>query len=179
MPKSERYYSQQYSLVDNPAHQDGEYRTYPDYDESRAQHFESESNSLQKPTRTVWSPRKKFIVAGVVAAVLLIIALAVGLGVGLAHKSDEKKDSEAFSYTPSNAVVTSDYAYTLGGATTRDVTNVTDGIGAGEDKYTYYSGNYTQFPTTDKWISFEDMWKANLDTFLTSCENNKHGENNT
>ncbi|KAF1955105.1 hypothetical protein CC80DRAFT_363896, partial [Byssothecium circinans] len=49
----------------------------------------------------------------------------------------------------------------------------------GTDSYTYYHGNASNFPAKSNWMSFQDMWTANLDTFKNSCGWLKRGPNNT
>ena len=126
-----------------------------------------------KPRKSGWSTRRKAIVWGGVAAVIVIIFIAVGVGVAVSKKS------VPFTFELSNAKVTSSAAFDSGGATKVDVSNVNDGIGAGADEYTYYSGTADQFPTKDKWISFADMWTNNLPNIKQSCQNLKAGKDNT
>lgn len=120
-----------------------------------------------------WSRKRKIIIFGSIALLLIIIAVAVGVGVTLSKK-------KAFSYIPSNAQVNSTEAFksSAAGATHADPSNVKDGIGAGKDEYTYYSGPSYNFPNSTSWVSFEDMWSANLPTLQTSCKNLGYKTNN-
>ncbi|KAK3203894.1 hypothetical protein GRF29_106g906808 [Pseudopithomyces chartarum] len=87
--------------------------------------------------------------------------------------------NDNFKYTPSYAQVNSTLAFDSGGGTRKSVNDTDDGIGAGTDAYTYYQGNASNFPSTDRWISFNDMWKKNYDTFKYSCGWLKRGDDNT
>lgn len=118
-----------------------------------------------------WSRRKLLIWSSVAVALVLIVALAIGLGVGLSH--------DGFSYTPSFAQVNNAEAFSAGGATHNSVNDTSDGIGAGQDVYTYYSGTEANFPDYSKWVSFEDMWANNLQTLQTSCATLNEGSNNS
>lgn len=191
MPKPERYYSQSYSLVDNPTPaSDVDVRNYdeqPSYyagpaspervaRASRAPQPYSnydDGNDLKRPQRTVWSRRRKLVVWGSIAALLVIIAIVVGVAVSLSHSGG------SYSYTPLTVQVTNDTAFTDGGATRQSANNVSDGIGAGTDAYTYYSGTAADFPDVSKWISFENMWEGNLYTLQHSCKTLADGPNNS
>ena len=115
-----------------------------------------------------------YIIIGVAVLVCVIIGLAVGLGVGLTRKDD------SYDYVPAkgDAYVTDSRSFGKG-ATHESPSNVTDGIGAGKDEYTYYSGTAKDFPPFSDWVSFEDMWKNNLNFFKTSCHANKFGSDQT
>ena len=119
-----------------------------------------------------WSRRRKcvVIIAAVLSAIILIIIIA------LAATLSRKK---GFTYTPSFAQVNSTVAFNTGGATRKSVNDTNDGIGAGTDSYTYYQGNESNFPAKSEWVSFEDMWTANLDTFKNSCGWLDRGPNNS
>lgn len=54
-----------------------------------------------------------------------------------------------------------------------------DGCGPGADTYTFYSGPASNFPTTDKWVSFDDMFNANIPLMQGSCVWNNWGPANT
>ncbi|KAI9752407.1 MAG: hypothetical protein M4579_005631 [Chaenotheca gracillima] len=73
---------------------------------------------------------------------------------------------------PSSATVTNSAAY-------NDNANVNDGIGAGTDSYTYYSGPASSFPNKSKWLSFDDMFNGYMGQLQESCGNNGWGPNNT
>lgn len=177
MPKTERYYSQQYSLVEpDPASHDGDFDHYADHSYSHDR-FQSPPLSddhlpLKSPP-SLWVRRKKLIIFGAVAAALCIaVAIAVGVAVPLT-----KKDS--FHYEPSDTQVTNTAAFTNGGATHESPDNTDDGVGAGKDEYVYYSGDWTKFPKPSAWVSFGDMWQGNLHSIQNSCELLGQGENNS
>ncbi|TKA70290.1 hypothetical protein B0A55_06744 [Friedmanniomyces simplex] len=128
----------------------------------------------QRPRKAGWSRRRKCVVFGGAALLLVIvIAVVVGVVVAVTHKS------APFNLMLSNAQVTNDTAFTLGGATHSSPNNTADGIGAGADAYTYYQGVASNFPQPSAWVSFENMWNNNLQIFQTSCKTNKHGPNNS
>ncbi|KAK5720130.1 hypothetical protein LTR15_007403 [Elasticomyces elasticus] len=130
----------------------------------------------QRPRKSGWSRRRKCVVFGGVALLLvIIIAVVAGVVVSLQHKGTSKP----FSFTLSNAQVTNDTSFALGGATRNSPTNINDGIGTGTDAYTYYQGVATNFPDASKWVSFTDLWTANQESFKKSCKQNKHGPNNS
>ena len=106
----------------------------------------------------------------VLSAIVLIIIIA--LAVTLSRK-------KGFKYTPSFAQVNSTLAFDSGGATRKSVNDTTIGIGTGTDSYTYYHGNASYFPPADRWVSFQDMWSANYDTFKYSCGWLGRGADNT
>ncbi|USW50358.1 Putative transglycosylase SLT domain 1, Lysozyme-like domain superfamily [Septoria linicola] len=113
------------------------------------------------------------ITAIVVTLIVLIIIIAVAVTV-----SKKKK----FSYTPSTLQVNETAAFASGAATRNSVGDTKDGIGAGRDVYTLYTGNATKMLAevpSSKWVSFEDMWNNNLDTLQNACGWLKYGENDT
>lgn len=203
-----RYYSQQYSAVDAPApsgaiHELERYgdaqNPFTSYSDPHppSNHGSStpalpspgyayggaaanidpfeDQNSLKAPRKAGWSRKRKIIIFGGIAAVL-VIAIAVGVGVGVALSSK----GSPYDYTPSTAQVTNDTAFSEGGASKSDPwTTTSDGIGAGEDKYTYYSGTSENFPALSSWVSFDDMWAGNVYTIQNSCKNLKAGKNNS
>lgn len=57
--------------------------------------------------------------------------------------------------------------------------NDNDGIGAGSDSYTYYSGGAGNFPARAKWVSFNSMFSANAVNMRVSCANNGWGANDS
>ena len=185
-----RYYSQQYSRLDEPdplasssnigldhypdPHPDHQMETTEYHGNRDAFQLPpvayEDDNSLKKP-KTRWSRKQKIIVFGSSAALLVIVAIVVGVAVALTR--------QAFSYTPSYAQVTNSEAFTTGGATHNSPNDTTDGIGAGQDTYTYYSGPASKFPASDSWISFTNMWEANLHTLQTSCGVLGEGKDNS
>lgn len=183
--RNSRYYSGNYSSVPNPEnanHTEGNFGDYEDYQQfQKVQDLEFAEPQSTLPPRTrrqgwsQWTGRKKIVVLGGVAAAIIIIAVAVGVGVSLGTKKDEP-----YTYVPAKGdlKVTNDAAFAEGGATHNDPSNVQDGIGAGEDKYTYYTGDASNFPDHTKWISFENLWAGNLHMIQNSCKINKHGKNN-
>ena len=223
MPKSERYYSQQYSLLGYPssnpsatgilqdlypsnlsnpdvAHEPPP-PSYTGYDSYKSQddassfdqhepvrhepvqaqpltydnlrsYDDHNHNPLNRPKKAGWSRRRKIIIFGSIAAFILVIAIVVGVAVALTHTSPYK-------YTPSIAHVTNQEAFTTGGATNNSPQDTADGIGAGQDKYLYYTGTSSSFPSHDSWISFSDMWSGNLPTLQTSCSVLGEGKDNS
>ncbi|KAI9838132.1 MAG: hypothetical protein M1819_006288 [Sarea resinae] len=45
-----------------------------------------------------------------------------------------------------------------------------DGVGAGTDSYTFWSGNGSTWPDKSQWVSFDDMFTNNKAVMETSCE---------
>lgn len=208
MSKSSRYYSQQYSRLDDPwdpsassfnledQHQFADDRPLA-YDAGHVLASDPIVNGSHNPLKAPrgWSgagsssggrnfldsakdwwrrqtQRTKYIIYGSVAAfiILLIIIIAVAASVA---------SSESFSYTPSDVRVTNRRAFLTGGATHKNSSDVTNGIGAGKDVYVYYEGSASNFPSAATWVSFEDMWNANLETLQTSCGILGYGSDNT
>ena len=117
-----------------------------------------------------WSRRRKLIViCGVIASILLVIIL-IAVAASMSNKYD---------YSPSDAHVTKQEAFDLGGATYNDPANVDDSNATPVDQYIYYQGDATKFPDPSKWISFKDIWNANLNTLQNSCQWLGQGENNS
>lgn len=179
--RNSRYYSQSYEAVDNPAQpfpSRPESSTFQDYQDYQGYKTVSDLDIAEplppRQEKAGWSRRKIFIIAGVAAA-CVVIGLAVGLGIGLTRDKDEP-----YTYVPvkGDLQVTNEQAFG-NGATHDDPSKTDDGIGAGQDEYTYYSGNASQFPDPKNWVSFEDMWAGNIHFFRTSCHANKHGKDQT
>lgn len=144
------------------------------YAEKAARRTQSEraqrSHMFGNSEKEGWSRRRKVVICSIAALVLiLIIVIPV-----VVHEQQT-----AFHYTPSSAQVTNTTAFTTGGATHNSVNSMQDGIGAGQDKYTYYSGPASSFPPATTWISFENMWTSNLPSMQTSCSALHAGEDNT
>jgi hypothetical protein len=118
-----------------------------------------------------WSGRRKCVVFSIILSVILLIII-IALAVTLPRRG-------GFKYTPSIAQVNNTVAFDEGGATRKSVNDTSVGIGAGTDSYTYYQGNASTFPPKEKWVSFTDMWDANLDTFKHSCGWLDRGADNT
>jgi len=117
--------------------------------------------------------KKKTIIIASVVALIVIIALGVGIGVGIAQ-------NKPYKYTVLYNQVSNETAFTDGGATySSPWTNVSDGIGAGKDEYTYYSGPSTNFPPASSWVSFENMWAGNLYTLQHACKNLNAGDDDS
>ena len=114
-----------------------------------------------------WSWKKKLLIIVAPIILLIIIILAVAIAVSKKH---------SFKYTPSFVQVTNSSAFTNGGAS-KDANNTDDGIGAGTDRYIYYSGPASQFPPKDQWVSFADMWAANRNVMLQACKILDYGKN--
>ena len=119
----------------------------------------------------LWSRRRKCVFISIITSIILLIII-IALAVSLPRKN-------GFKYTPSTAQVNNTIAFEQGGATRKSVNDTSVGIGSGTDSYTYYQGNATNFPSADKWVSFQDMWTANLETFKQSCGWLDRGDNNT
>lgn len=182
--RNSRYYSQSYEAVDNPAQpyvsrpESSTFQDYQDYQGYKTVSDLDISEPEPLPPRKQnagWTRRKIFIIAGAVAA-CVVIGLAVGLGVGLSQRNKDKP----YTYTPvkGDLKVTNEAAFG-NGATHEDPSNEDDGIGAGKDEYTYYSGNASNFPDPKDWVSFGDMWAGNIHFFRTSCSANDHGSDQT
>ncbi|CAK4031070.1 Hypothetical predicted protein [Lecanosticta acicola] len=116
--------------------------------------------------------RRRWAVCGsaILATIILVVIVVVAVVVS--------RNSKA-TYTPSSAQVNNTAAFLSGGATHDSVNDTKDGIGAGTDTYRYYQGNATNFPNQTLWVSFEDMWNANLDTIKQSCGWLKYGNDDT
>lgn len=190
--RNSRYYSQSYEAVDNPANPEylghpesahqahqpdgGEYQDYETYRGFKTvSDLDIAEPGNDLPPRQKRNPnRKRLYIIGAAVAACVIIGLAVGLGVGLTQRE------KPYDYVPAkgNATVTDSRSFGKG-ATHEKSSNVTDGIGAGKDEYTYYSGPSDKFPPFSDWISFEDMWKNNLNFFKTSCHANGFGKDQT
>ena len=131
-----------------------------DYEEPKF--FPAPISPQKKWYQIQWTRKRKIIGWSLLA--LLIIIIAVIIGVVVFFKET------AFTYTPSNAHVTNAAAFSSGGATkSNPYKSTNDGIGAGADTYKYYTGPSTNFPAANTWVSFSDMWSANLNTLQTSC----------
>ena len=117
-----------------------------------------------------WSRRRKLLVIGGIIAsiILLIILIAVAVS-----------QAQGYDYSPSDAKVTNQQAFNLGGATKNDPNNVQDSNATPVDEYVYYQGDASNFPDSSKWISFKDMWNGNLNTLQNSCKWLDQGENNS
>lgn len=75
--------------------------------------------------------------------------------------------------------VTNKEAFHNGGASHKP-TKKDNGVGAGKDEYTHYTGKADNFPKKEDWVSFEDMWNINKDkTINTACKDHGWGENNS
>ena len=115
------------------------------------------------PSRRCW------IISGIISSVVLLVII-IAVGVAVSHR---------YSYTASIAQVNNTDAFTSGGATTTSVNATDDGSGAGRDVYTYYQGDASNFPPKQRWMSFDKMWSANLNTFKNSCGWLDEGSNNS
>jgi hypothetical protein len=109
--------------------------------------------------KTRWTRRRKVWI-GVVIGILALIIIIVGAVVG---------GRKSFKYTPSYVQVNNTIAFQKGGATRQSINITDDGIGAGQDVYTYYTGGPARFPDASQWVSFQDMWNANLPNIQKSC----------
>lgn len=180
-----RYYSQEipasfdpqsrsHNTIESPSRSQGPYATVPSstyapgshsttYDDEKDAAFDDyDRHSLASPRRG-WGSRRKVIIAAIIAAILILaIALGLGLGLGLNRSSP-------YDFTLSNATCTNETSFTQGGASRQPVSNVADGIGAGQDTYTYYSGPSENFPPSTSWISFENLWAGNYHILKTGC----------
>jgi len=118
------------------------------------------------------SLRKKLIVVGSAIAAIILIALAISVAV-------VETEGSSFSFTPSAARVTNEAAFQSGAGSREVPPKNHDGIGAGEDVYQYYQGGAANFPTSDKWVSFQQMWSNNLPTMQGSCSTLGDGDDDT
>jgi hypothetical protein len=119
----------------------------------------------------LWSGRRRCVVFSIALSVIILIII-IALAASLSRRG-------GFKYTPSTAQVNNTIAFDEGGATRKSVNATSDGIGAGTDTYTYYQGNASNFPPKERWVSFHDMWDANLDTFKHSCGWLDRGDDNS
>jgi hypothetical protein len=140
----------------------------PDY-QPEYEDFEALKHRSARPAKaprrffwTDWSRKRKWIICGGIAATVIILIIIIAVAVALSVGSN-------FKYTPKFNIVTNEEAFTTGGATHNSVNDTNDGIGAGQDTYTYYQGDETNFPPLSSWISFDDMWNNNLPLLQTSC----------
>lgn len=53
--------------------------------------------------------------------------------------------------------------------------NIYDGMGAGQDSYTLYTGDGSTWPSINSWVSFDDMFNANKALIRQSCANIGNG----
>lgn len=116
-----------------------------------------------------WSWKKKSLIIAISVILIIIIALAAAIAVSKKH---------SFKYTPSYSQVTNTSAFTNGGAS-KNANDTDDGIGAGTDRYVYYSGPASNFPSKEEWVSFTNMWEANRNVILNSCKNLGYGKDDT
>lgn len=148
----------------------------PSYDDAESQKHRGWGGDDEHHSRRCccggWSRKRKCVIFGAASISTIVLVVIIALAVTLSRKDN-------FKYTPSYAQVNSTLAFDSGGGTRKSVNDTDDGIGAGTDAYTYYQGNASNFPSTDRWISFNDMWKKNYDTFKYSCGWLKRGDDNT
>ena len=141
-----------------------------DYEEPKS--FPAPTSPQKKWYQIQWTRKRKIIAWSLLGVLLVIIAIVVGVVVFF--------QETAFTYTPSTVHVTNNAAFASGGATkSNPYKSNNDGIGAGSDVYTYYTGDASKFPASDTWVSFEDMWNANLNTLKTSCGTLNEGPDNS
>lgn len=204
MPKSERYYSQQsqYSPLDDPSNPfssnvalddlDDDYEKYrvnqPSPARSPARRTDGYENDYAPPNRNPlnrqptkqrnegWSRRRKLFVIGGALAAVVILAIILGVAIPLSNDGG----GGSYDLELRQAQVTNQTSFDEGGASNADPwTSNSDGIGAGTDEYTYYSGDTSNFPDSSKWISFGDMWSGNYYNMLHSCQNLGYKKKNT
>lgn len=116
--------------------------------------------------------RRGCAICGLVALSVIVLIIIIVVAVVVSKNS-------GFHYTPSTAQVNNTAAFTSGGATHDSVNDTAPGIGAGTDTYKYYQGNATHFPNHTLWISFDDMWKNNLNNIKQSCGWLDYGDNDS
>ncbi|KAL1607854.1 hypothetical protein SLS60_002792 [Paraconiothyrium brasiliense] len=133
---------------------------------------EGDHNNRRCGCCSMWSRRRKCVVFGLTAFSILILIIIIAVAATLSRKS-------SFNYVPSFAQVNNTAAFTTGGATRKSVNDTNDGTGSGTDAYTYYHGDASNFPNQTHWVTFSDMWTANLDTFKYSCGWLGRGDDNT
>ena len=125
--------------------------------EELLRHFDE----LQTGRKKTWWTRERKICVAVIVAVIVLIIIIVGAVVG---------SKKSFKYTPAYAQVNNTIAFQDGGATRQSVNVTDDGIGFGQDVYTYYTGGPSKFPDPSQWVSFQNMWNANLPNIKQSCQ---------
>lgn len=104
---------------------------------------------------------------------IIILAIIIGTAVSLSGSD--------FTYTPPppDSQVTNEAAFESGAATKDDPPTNHDGTGAGEDKYVYYEGDASNFPTSDQWMSYQQMWTNNLPTIQGACSTLGDGDDDS
>lgn len=117
-------------------------------------------DDIQTGAKKTWWTRRRKIWIGIVIGIIALIIIIVGAVVG---------SRKGFQYTPSYAQVNNTIAFENGGGTHQSINVTEDGIGAGQDVYTYYQGDAANFPDHTRWVSFGDMWNANLPNIKQSC----------
>lgn len=152
-------------------------RTYDDYDEYDDYEALEKIKARRRRERRYRRrrererKRRRILYGCLGATLLLILIIVVAVVVALKNKK--------YDYKPSFAHVTNAHAFKSGGATHNSVNDTSDGIGAGQDEYRYYSGSASEFPPSTSWVSFADMWRNNLNTMQNSCEWLDAGKNNS
>lgn len=96
----------------------------------------------QRCCSNLWNRKRKCVIIGLAIITIVVMAIVIALAVTLTRKP-------GFKYVPSTAQVNNTAAFDSGGATRKSVTDTSIGIGAGEDTYTYYHGNASNFPSKD------------------------------
>lgn len=121
----------------------------------------------------MWNRRRKCVVFGLLTLSIIVLIIIIAVAATLSRRKSD------FNYVPSTAQVNNTAAFTSGGATRKSLNDTNDGIGSGTDTYIYYHGDASNFPNQTQWVTFGDMWVANLDTLKYSCGWLKRGDDNT
>ncbi|KAK7193612.1 hypothetical protein DPSP01_000164 [Paraphaeosphaeria sporulosa] len=157
---------------DSSTYEEAEFYKYGRAEENGYYDRREEDNNRRCGCCSMWNRRRKCVVVGLITLSLIVLVIIIAVAATMSRK-------RGFNYVPSIAQVNNTAAFSSGGATRKNVNNTDDGIGAGTDTYTYYHGDASKFPNQTQWVSFADMWTANLDTFKYSCGWLKRGDDNT
>ncbi|KAF2447646.1 hypothetical protein P171DRAFT_429267 [Karstenula rhodostoma CBS 690.94] len=172
--RAERRHSRNEHTRDASTHEDAEFYKYGRMEEN-GYHDRRDDNNRRCGCCSMWSRRRKCVVFSLITLSIIILIMIIAVAATLSRK-------RGFNYVPSTAQVNNTEAFSSGGATRKsvnDTNDTNDSIGAGTDTYTYYHGNASNFPNQTQWVTFSDMWAANLDTFKYSCGWLQRGDNNT
>ncbi|CZT15285.1 uncharacterized protein RCC_01149 [Ramularia collo-cygni] len=73
--------------------------------------------------------------------------------------------------------VTNKEAFKNGGAAIHPTK--TGGNEDAKDEYHLYKGEWTEFPGSEDWVSFDEMWDSNLPSVKTACKDHGWGDDNS
>ncbi|KAL5450638.1 hypothetical protein PMIN07_000023 [Paraphaeosphaeria minitans] len=170
--RDERRHSRNEHAIDSSTYEENDFFKHGGAEENGYHDRRDEHNNRRCGCCSMWSRRRKCVVFGLITLSVIILIIIIAVAATLSRK-------RGFNYVPSIAQVNNTEAFSSGGATNKSVNNTNDGIGAGTDTYTYYHGDASNFPNQTHWVTFSDMWTANLDTFKYSCGWLKRGDDNT